>query len=202
MSLKHKRKLAALPKVVPGIKLNLGCGPHRMEGFLGVDIRKTEAVDVVLNLGRERWPWKDNSVEVAFCSHMVEHLEPEERIHFSNELWRVLVPGEWKDGQPYRGFCRVIVPDFSSTRAYGDLTHKWPPVSDMWFYYLSAEWRKSQAPHNDAYTCDFDVRWIHTLHPELAARNEEYKANAIKWWKNAAMDIDSHWFKKIPNGQK
>src|SRR4029450_1928126 len=97
----------------------------------------------------------DGSVEEAHASHFVEHLNATQRIHFVNELYRVLIPG---------AKCQIIVPSWSSCRAYGDLTHQWPPISEFWFYYLSKDWRAQNAPHNDFYQCDFDVTWGYGLH--------------------------------------
>jgi len=141
---------------VSGLKLDLGCGPRKRQGFLGVDVRSFPGVDVVADL-TQRWPWADASVGEVFCSHFVEHLEARERIHFANELHRVLVPG---------GRATLITPYWASTIAYGDLTHKWPPVTEAWYPYLNRAWREQAAPHNDEYTCDFD----HTL--EWALSNE------------------------------
>ena len=161
------------------VKLDFGCGINKRPGFLGVDCRKFNGVDIVADL-RQPWPWKDSGVEEAYTSHFIEHLTAAERIHFVNELYRVLIPG---------GKCQVIVPSWSSCRAYGDLTHQWPPVSEFWFYYLNQEWRAINAPHNDSYVCDFDVTWAYSLHNEIAPRNQEYQMHALMFWKEAAQDI-------------
>ena len=172
-----KKKVKAAP--VAGIKLDLGCGKNKRAGFLGVDSRAFEGVDVVHDL-RQTWPWADGSVDEVHCSHFVEHLTASERIHFVNELFRVLKPG---------GTAQIIVPHWNSHRAYGDLTHQWPPVSEMWFFYLNKEWRAVNAPHNDGYTCDFEATWGYTLRQDLLARNEEFRQHAIANFKDAAQDI-------------
>ena len=129
---------------------------------------------------RGPWKWDDNSVEEVHCSHFVEHLTATERVHFVNELYRVLIPG---------GKAQIVVPHWASNRAYGDLTHQWPPVSEMWFYYLSRDWREQNAPHNDFYTCDFEATWGYSVNPAISARNQEYQQHALSFWKEAAMDI-------------
>lgn len=174
--LKNKAKKA---KSAPLLKLDLGCGMNRKQGFLGVDCRKFEGVDVVADL-RQPWPWKDGSVEEVHCSHFVEHLAADERIHFCNELYRVLAPGST---------AQIVVPHWNSHRAYGDLTHKWPPVSEMWFAYLNKAWRAVNAPHNDGYTCDFDASWGYSLRADLVTRNEEFRQYAVANFKDAAQDI-------------
>lgn len=165
-------------KAAPLLKLDLGCGKNPREGFDGVDIRdfgQRFHVDL-----RRPWPWKNGSVAEAHSSHFVEHLTAPERIHFANELYRVLVPG---------GKAQIITPHWASCRAYGDLTHQWPPVSEFWFYYLSKEWREANAPHNDGYTCDFEATGGYSMHPALAVRNEEFQQFALNNYKEAAQDM-------------
>ena len=162
------------------MKIDLGCGKRKREGFIGVDSRQFEGVDVVCDVGTEVWPWQDETVEEAHSSHMVEHLTAPQRIHFVNELYRVMKRG---------AKASIIVPHWASCRAYGDLTHQWPPVSEFWFYYLGAEWRKVNAPHNDGYTCDFDATWGYALNQALNVRNQEYQQFALNNYKEAAQDI-------------
>lgn len=178
--------------VIVDLKLDLGCGKNRKEGFIGVDTIKFDNVDIVADL-TQPWPWEDNTVSEVNCSHFVEHLEARERIHFVNELHRVLKPG----AKAY-----ITVPCWSSSRAYGDMTHKWPPVSEFWFYYLSTEWRKVNAPHDDiefnpeGYKCNFDATWGYSLHPGLQSRNQEYQTHALTFWKESGQDIIATLIKK------
>ena len=168
------------------MKLNIGCGSKKREGYIGVDVIQFDGVDVVCRVGQEPLPYADTSIDEVYCSHFVEHLTAQERIQFVNELSRVLKPN-----------CQVtlIVPHWASGRAYGDPTHQWPPVSEFWFYYLKREWRLANAPHTDAkhwpqgYTCDFDATWGYGIHPQVMARNDEYKQFALNFYKEAAQDI-------------
>lgn len=227
----------------PLLKLDFGCGPNPREGYEGVDqfafdgrvkhvFNVVEPVYAPVPVGFEwmvdsvqrkviaykSWSWPDNSVEAVHTSHFIEHLDALERVHFVNELWRVLVPG---------GKCDFIVPHWASCRAYGDPTHKFPPVSEFWLYYLSREWRNgsaakpcpacvgagkspnncpqcgghgnivasANAPHTDAkhwafgLKCDFEAVWGWVPHPALAVRNEEYRQDAFQWKKEAIQDI-------------
>lgn len=160
------------------MKLDFGCGKNPRDGFEGVDVRdfgQKHKVDL-----RKRWPWKTGTVEEAHASHFVEHLTGPERVHFVNELYRVLKPG---------GKCQIIVPHWASCRAYGDMTHQWPPVSEFWFYYLSKEWREKNAPHNDGYACDFQATWGYALHTSIVARNPEFQQFALENYKESAQDL-------------
>lgn len=172
------------PKIL--LKLDLGCGPNKKEGFHGVDIMKFKGVDTIFDLKKD-WPWKDASVQEIHCSHFIEHLTGDERVHFVNEAYRVLIP----DGK-----MTVVAPHWSSCRAYGDYTHKWPPISEFWFYYLTKQWRDANAPHDDLYTCNFEITWGYSLHPAVQARNQEYQQNAVQFYKEAVQDIIASFTKK------
>lgn len=154
-----------LPPPPPApLRLDLGCGIKPKEGFTGVDVRPFPGVSIVADLVKDRWPWADDSVEEAHCSHMVEHIPRERRPHFFNELWRVLKPG---------ARCTMVTPHWASTRAYGDITHEWPPVAPMFLAYLDKEWRKT-TPHCDVFTCDFQSTHGFTINQRLSGRNQAY----------------------------
>ncbi len=168
-------------------KLDLGCGPHPKDGFEGVDaIAFDGAVKHVVDLRKTPWPWADNSIAEAHASHFVEHLTSDQRVAFCNELYRILVPG---------GSCQVIVPHWGSCRAYGDPTHQWPPMGEFWFYYLSRDWRKDNAPHTDikfnpnGFDCHFEATWGYTLRPDLSTRNQEWQQFAIANYKEVVQDM-------------
>lgn len=168
------------------LKLDLGCGKNKREGFWGVDIIKFPGVDQIVDLTKIPWPWEDESISEAHTSHFIEHLTAQQRVNFSNELYRVLVP---------KGTCQIIVPHWASGRAYGDPTHIWPPVSEWWFYYLSKTWRATDAPHvditfnPDGFSCDFNATWGYALRGDLAVRNQEYQQFAIANYKEVCQDI-------------
>jgi hypothetical protein len=170
-------------------KLDLGSGKNKKEGFHGVDQYKMDGVDTVLNIGSAKWPWADNSIEEVNCSHFIEHLtnfnDKWERVHFFNELYRVMKPG---------AKATLIFPHWCSNRFYGDPTHK-EPLSEMWAYYLSRDWRATQAPHTDikwnknGYDCSFTVTWGYSFAPELGMKNQEYVQFALANYKEACQDV-------------
>lgn len=169
------------------LKIDFGCGKNKREGFFGVDSIKYPGVDMVVDLAdvSKPYPWEDNSVAEAHASHFLEHLDSIERIHFLNELYRILIPN---------GPCQVIVPHWASGRAYGDPTHKMPPVCEFATYYWRKDWRDQNAPHTDAenwplgFKCNFDVQGGANLHPLVAMRNREFQEFAMVFYKEAAQD--------------
>lgn len=182
------------------VKLDLGCGPNKKgPEWTGVDSRAFAGVDVVCNLAERTaraqeddagnrlappsfkpWPWEDASVDEVWCSHFLEHLDADERIHFVNELHRVLLPGR---------SATIITPHWCSSRAYGDLTHRMPVVAEFWYFYLNAEWRAANAPHCDFYTCNFAPTMGYSPHPALAVKSNEYRQWATENLKEACQDL-------------
>ena len=181
---KAQRKAKSEPAAL--LKLDLGCGKNPREGFTGVDSRNF-GQPITADL-RKKWPWADNSVAEVHCSHFVEHLTAPERVHFVNELYRVLVP---------EGKAKIVAPHWNSPRAFGDLTHQWPPVSEWWFLYVNKGWREVNAPHSDYNPeVNFEVAYAPILRADIAQRNQEYQMYAYANYKDAAQDLDSTWTKK------
>lgn len=176
------------------MRLDLGCGKNKIkvEGqeWIGVDAIAFDGVDAVADLSGyiwlfeksdlpglelhpttmlpERWKLPDNSVDQVHCSHMLEHLTGEQRVHFFNELYRVLKPGAQ---------ANIITPHWSHERAYGDPTHQWPPVCSWTYFYLDKDWREVNAPHC-GYNCDFTYVLSGSHDPNdqwVAFRNMETK---------------------------
>jgi SAM-dependent methyltransferase len=94
------------------IRLNLGCGPAAMEGFVNVDWVAWPGVDVIADLDKP-WPFDDSSAEFVLASHVFEHLD--NPVHFMTEAWRVLGTS---------GVLQVCVPYFKHQNSFADPTHK------------------------------------------------------------------------------
>ena len=75
------------------LRLNLGCGANRREGFLNVDKLDLPGVEQV-DLEVFPWPWETSSVEEVVMNHVLEHLgqSPDVFIGIMKELYRVCVP--------------------------------------------------------------------------------------------------------------
>jgi hypothetical protein len=181
----NKQRNGSVVSIPLVTKLDLGCGPNKKAGFTGVDQMAFPGVDVVTNLNHT-WPWESDSIEEVHSSHCIEHFNAMDRVHFLNELYRVMKKG---------AKATLIAPHWSSCRAYGDPTHQWPPVSEFAFFYWKKDWRMANAPHSDAqhlpggFNCNFDVTWGYSLNPEVAQRNQEYQQYAMTYLKEACLDV-------------
>lgn len=72
------------------IKLNIGCGPTKIPGYIGVD-KFHKAADVKADA--MKLPYTSNSVDEIFSSHMIEHQHNVYIIPMFREWFRVLKPG-------------------------------------------------------------------------------------------------------------
>jgi hypothetical protein len=81
--------------------VNFGSGPHRLAGFVNVDLDASCRPDVVADLSRPL-PFADACADAIFTEDFVAQLEPDGLRRFLAECRRMLRPG---------GTLRVLTPD-------------------------------------------------------------------------------------------
>ena len=96
-------------------KLNIGCGADIKKGYINLDYIKQPGVDVVYDINKFPWPFKDNTFDKIFCSHTLEHVESVEKV--MKEIWRISKPG---------ANIVIRVPHFSCGVYYRDISHRRP----------------------------------------------------------------------------
>lgn len=85
-----------------GIKLDVGCGENKQAGFVGMDIRPLETVDIVHDVEKTPYPLPDECCNTILTSHLIEHICPKRFISVMNEWWRLMkVGGQLLIGAPY-----------------------------------------------------------------------------------------------------
>jgi ubiquinone/menaquinone biosynthesis C-methylase UbiE len=89
-------------------KLNLGCGTGIKKDYINLDYEKGNGVDIVHDLNRFPYPFKDNQFEEIYASFVLEHLTAD-WFKIIRELYRIL---------KLNGKLVVLVPHFSSATAY------------------------------------------------------------------------------------
>jgi predicted SAM-dependent methyltransferase len=160
------------------VKYDLGCGNNKQEGYIGVDLVKTEQADIAFDLNAPHWTFAaDNSASDLYCSHFVEHADS--LIDFFNEAYRILVPG---------GAMVVIAPYYSSVRCWQDPTHK-NAISEASFLYYNKQWREQNGLSHYPIFADFDFTYGYNYDPFWAMKNEEARAFAQKYYINVIQDI-------------
>jgi len=93
-------------------KLNLGCDYDYRKGWVNLDQYSGKA-DVVHDLNKYPWPFKENTFDYVYASHVLEHLDDVKRALI--EIWRI---------SKNNAIVEIKVPYFNSYCAYGDVTHK------------------------------------------------------------------------------
>lgn len=171
------------------IKLDIACGQSKQEGFHGVDIAATEDADTVHDLRRYPWPFADDSVEEAFCSHYVEHI-PFDVIRngqatdglcaFMNECFRVM-----EDGAQ----IRIVHPYLKNNRAFQDPTHRRFIPEETW-HYFNREWREANKLDHYPIDCHFEVTGMHMIfQPPWNLRAPDAQQFALASYWNVAADL-------------
>lgn len=174
------------------MKLNLGCGTKKMPGFVNVDIRfnpnpESEAnkvftdPDVVDDI-RLLKKFENNSVDLIYSCHVVEHFTKNERLGVLRRWCEVIKPG---------GTIRLAVPDFEAV-AYAYI-NKIVPIEKLW----SALNGSQRHPYDFHYHCyDFD---------HLKADLESVGFTDVRrydWRKTEHADIDDYSQAYYPHLQK
>jgi SAM-dependent methyltransferase len=157
------------------MKLNLGCNDTVIPGFFGVDI--VPPADQIVDM-EGPWPWPESCVEEVLAKDVIEHIgdclhnsenykcaacawawansyypipprHPLGRIHFMNELHRVLIPGG-----------RALIETPNAARGVGffcDPTHKTPWVLSSFKYFEHGAFAHTRLAKSYGITAAFKV---------------------------------------------
>jgi len=97
---------------VPRI-LDVGCGRLKYSGAIGVDRNPSTDADVLCDLDRPPYPFRDSSFDEVRALHVVEHVE--DVIKFLEEMHRILKPG---------GRLYLLTPHYTDVGSFRDPTHR------------------------------------------------------------------------------
>ena len=110
------------------VAVELGCGPRKRPGRIGIDRLDLPEVDIVADLEAGLPFLPDRSVDEIHCRSFLEHVENFE--HLFTEMIRVL-----KDD----GRACIFVPHFSNPYFYSDYTHRRPFGLYTFYYFTDRE---------------------------------------------------------------
>jgi predicted SAM-dependent methyltransferase len=144
------------------MKINLGSGLKRIEGFVNVDHDVLVNPDYIVNLDdvNIRLPFDDDSVEEIRAHHILEHIG-DGFIPLMKELYRVCKHGAILD---------VEVPHHQHDVFYGDPTHKRPITVNV-MYMFSKEYNKN---HIQLYNSSSGMGLQHDIDFEVIHFEFEY----------------------------
>jgi SAM-dependent methyltransferase len=94
--------------------LDVGCGRNKFPGAIGIDIRPNTAADVVCNLDRPPYPFRDSVFDQVRAIHVIEHVE--DVLAVMKELHRITRPG---------GAITLVTPHYTDFSSFCDPTHRW-----------------------------------------------------------------------------
>lgn len=94
------------------MKLHLGCGNDKREGYVNLDSSPMVKPDKVWNLEKTPLPFKNNSVDEIMANHVFEHI-----INFPqlmHDIWRISKNG---------ALIKIKTPFYSAWGQFNDPTH-------------------------------------------------------------------------------
>lgn len=93
------------------MKLHIGCGEKILKGFVNIDVRKFDGVDVVSDATTLNM-FKNDSIELIYVCHVLEHFGRKKYMEVLTHWYNLLCDG---------GILRISVPDIEEVfNHYGE----------------------------------------------------------------------------------
>ncbi|MBN1832757.1 MAG: glycosyltransferase [Deltaproteobacteria bacterium] len=106
------------------VKLDLGCGKLKREGFIGLDVKAMPGVDIVCDIS-QGIPIKNDCADYIIADNLMEHIG-DEFIDVMNNIWDICKIG---------AILKIVVPGAHTSAAFQDPTHKRFFVKDTFDYF-------------------------------------------------------------------
>lgn len=94
--------------------LDVGCGLRKQPGALGIDRNPRTQADVICDLDRFPYPFRDACFERVRAVHVIEHLA--DVLRAVEEFHRLLKPA---------GRLYIVTPHYTDFSSFCDPTHRW-----------------------------------------------------------------------------
>jgi hypothetical protein len=126
------------------VKLNLGCGFNKPEGYLHVDMFEKCQPDIIHNLESFPYPFEDNSIEEILFNHSLEHIgqQPSVFLKVIQEVYRISKNG---------AIININVPHPRHDDFISDPTHVRPITSltlQLFDLELNLQWQEMKAANS------------------------------------------------------
>jgi SAM-dependent methyltransferase len=113
-------------KYLTGVRLNLGCGAAKLDGFINADLYGEP--DIRFD-ARDPWPVSPGSVDSVFAHHVLEHFSGSECVDVVWEIGRALrAGGHFVGAVPYathaHAFASVFHKQGFTEGSFGDFDRK------------------------------------------------------------------------------
>jgi len=168
------------------VKLNLGCGQNRLDGYVNTDREPSVEPDVVMDLEDFPWPFEDDSVDEVVANHVLEHVGAEASVFIGvmQELYRICRGG---------ALIRIAVPHPRHSNFIDDPTHVraiTPMTLQLFSKQNCEEWRRlgaSNSPLALYADVDFELREVQ-VNVEEKYRNEPNLKEMVERYNNIATE--------------
>ena len=168
------------------LRVDLACGQTKKEGFVGIDNKQLDGVDVVHDLLQFPWPLKDDSVYEMNCEHFVEHIPIQlwdgsyGLSRFMEEVYRCLMP---------LGTIKIVAPHYMSMESYQDFTHC-RAITDRTFMYFDQSITGKVGIDHYTGKCNFEqLTKTTTIGPEWNGKSDEARKFAMTYYWNVCKEI-------------
>jgi len=94
--------------------LDVGCGINKKPGSIGIDRNPASRADVIVELDRFPYPFRDSSFDALQAVHVIEHVC--DVIRTMEEFHRLVRPG---------GEVFIVTPHYTDFSSFCDPTHRW-----------------------------------------------------------------------------
>jgi len=180
------------------MKLNLGCGNKKLEGYVNVDLTEYCNPDLILNLENTPYPFKSNSVSEIRMKSVIEHLpiHPDGFFRILKEIYRIA-----------KNNCLLYIecPHPSHRWQIVDLTHQ-KPIHYEGLEMLSKQYCKkliqrgsTKSPLAIMYDVDFEIiKYKYTIDPSA----KQHITNVLGKFDDRLMESYIHLFNNIAATQK
>jgi SAM-dependent methyltransferase len=94
--------------------LDVGCGINKRPGAIGIDRNPASRADVIVELDRYPYPFRDSAFDALQAVHVIEHVS--DVIRTMEEFHRLVRAG----GEVY-----IVTPHYTDFSSFCDPTHRW-----------------------------------------------------------------------------
>lgn len=94
--------------------LDVGCGLNKLPGAIGLDRSAASRADVLADLDRFPYPFRDSAFDRLQAVHVIEHVS--DVIRTLEEFHRLVQPG---------GEVLIVTPHYTDFSSFCDPTHRW-----------------------------------------------------------------------------
>ncbi|MDX2151506.1 MAG: class I SAM-dependent methyltransferase [Bryobacteraceae bacterium] len=99
---------------MPKRVLDVGCGVNKRPGAIGLDVNPRTKADVLCDLDRFPYPFRDASFDELHATHVIEHVA--DVVRTMEEFHRLVRPG---------GRIFITTPHYTDFSSFCDPTHRW-----------------------------------------------------------------------------